>query len=167
MTPSVPSPIVPSTDSPAAPGPAGGSSPSLLARQLGYAGLLPFLGAATASWVGGPELQPIAAMVLLTYAAVIVSFLGGIHWGWAMAHPGQGSSTALAWGVTPSLVAWTALLMPSSTGGLWLSAAALALCWAVDRPLYRQRGLAAWLPLRTQLSTVALLCCAAGASVRA
>ena len=41
------------------------------------------------------------------YAALIVSFLGGIHWGLAFRHT-EPPLALLAWGVVPSLVAWVA-----------------------------------------------------------
>jgi hypothetical protein len=64
----------------------------------------------------------------------------------------------------PSLVAWPALLLPPPTG-LSLLAAALVLCFAVDRRSYPPLGLAAWLPLRAVLTAVATLSCAAGAAL--
>ena len=51
------------------------------ARLLGHLGLLPFVGGAALVWVVNAEAQPYATLALAAYAAVIVSFLGGIHWG--------------------------------------------------------------------------------------
>jgi hypothetical protein len=100
-------------------------------------------------------------MALLAYGAVILSFLGGIPWGLVMraALPASGR---LLWGVTPSLLAWLALLLPPAPG-LWLLAVALLLCFVVDRALYRAAGLERWLPLRLQLSAGAVSACVAGA----
>ncbi len=139
-------------------------TPSAAARALGHAGLLPFLGGAALLWwgPGGPfDAFAREPLWLLGYAAVIASFLGGIHWGLAMrdTRPHAGP---LLWGVTPSLAAWAALLLPPATG-LVLSAATLATCYAVDRRVYARAGLAGWLPLRRRLSSVAILCCLAGA----
>ena len=132
--------------------------PSERARWLGYAGLLPFVAGAAASF-----LAPTAALapaVLATYAAVILSFLGGIHWGLGML---RGRPLAFAWGVVPSLIAWPALWLPTPAGLLVL-AAALVLCLAVDRQTYPGHGLAAWLPLRLQLTLVAAASCALAAT---
>lgn len=129
------------------------------ARLLGYAGLIPFVGGALALWFADPALQAAAVAALAGYGAVIVSFLGGIHWGLGFA---RGDAARFAWGVVPSLVAWAALLLPPAAGQAVL-AAMLVVCYAVDRTVYPRHGLAPWLPLRGQLSAVAAACCAAGA----
>ena len=59
------------------------AGPSTLARGLGVAGLLPFIAGAAAVWLVGPQ-DRLPAAALLAYAALIASFLGGIHWGLAM-----------------------------------------------------------------------------------
>lgn len=133
--------------------------PSSTALALGYAGLIPFVAGAVAVVLLPAEPQARAAQVLLAYAAAIVSFLGGIHWG---AGGREGDGTALAWGVVPSLVAWVALLLAPSAG-LVLSAIALALCYAVDHRRFPGYGLGAWLRLRATLSGVAALSCLVGA----
>lgn len=141
-----------------------GGGPSGLARALGAAGLIPFV--AGAAWVAlAPAGQATwAAQVLAAYAATIVSFLGGIHWGLAFAAPGGAPPGRLAWGVVPSLLAWPALLLPPAAG-LALLAVTLALCYGVDHRAYPRLGLAEWLPLRRALSAVATLSCAVGAAL--
>ena len=49
------------------------------ARWLGYGGLLPFVAGAGLVWLVQGEAQVYASMALSAYAAVILSFLGGIH----------------------------------------------------------------------------------------
>ena len=136
-------------------------SPSLLTRSLGVAGLLPFIAASAAVALGPPAWQDTALRALIAYGAVIVSFLGGIHWGspTSAAHDG-----ARLWGVVPSLLAWPLLLLPSSRLALIGLAASLALCWAVDRARFPAMGLSALLPLRTLLSSVAILSCLVAAA---
>lgn len=141
--------------------------PSPAAWALGVAGLIPFVaGAAGMLW---PSALPWpvpggAAAALGAYGAVIVSFLGGIHWGLAMAGSGEPSALRLAWGVVPSLIAWPALLL-APAWGLAALAAALVLCFMVDRRSYPALGLAGWLPLRGLLTAVAALSCMAGAAL--
>jgi hypothetical protein len=134
---------------------------SLLTRGLGVAGLLPFVAGAAAVVVGPPAWHDAALRALIAYGAVIVSFLGGIHWGspTTAAH-----DTARAWGVIPSLLAWPLLLLPSPRFALIGLAASLALCWAVDRTRFPAMGLSALLPLRTLLSSVAILSCLVAAA---
>lgn len=143
-----------------------GRAPSPLALGLGYAGLLPFVGAALWALAGPAAQQALAAQVLAAYAATIVSFLGGIHWGLAFAQPAGPAPGRLVWGVVPSLLAWPALLLPPAAG-LAVLAATLVLCYAVDHRAYPGLGLAAWLPLRRALSAVAALSCAAGVAALA
>jgi hypothetical protein len=51
-------------------------------------------------------------MALLAYGAVVLSFLGGVHWGFALPDPsGHGSRARLGLGVVPSLVGWIGLLI--------------------------------------------------------
>jgi hypothetical protein len=50
-----------------------------VARHLGHAGLVPFAAGAALVWLVWPEAHPYTTLALSSYAAVIVSFLGGIH----------------------------------------------------------------------------------------
>ena len=136
-------------------------SPGPWARRLGYAGLLPFVGGAASLWLLEPALRPSVAYALLAYGATIVSFLGGIHWG-AVMRGAQAllSTRALAWGVTPQLLAWGALILPMPVG-LFTLAALLVLCYATDRHLYARLGMGAWLSLRLPLTAGAAASCAA------
>jgi hypothetical protein len=94
--------------------PAGGGNP-LLPYVLGLSGVVPFwalaLGRAT-GWPHGIPPGEIAGM-LATYAATILSFLGGIRWGVAVAAPNQRRvATDYVFGVTPQLFGWGALILP-------------------------------------------------------
>lgn len=115
--------------------------------------------------LGPARWQTVAAVALAAYAAVIVSFLGGIHWGLAMRQQPRADTGLLAWGVVPSLLAWPALLLPPAAS-LGLLGASLLLCYAVDRRLYPPQGMTAWLGLRAQLTAVASLSCWAAAAAQ-
>ena len=142
----------------------GFATPSTAARVLGLAGLLPFIaGAAGLAALDAPGLQAWAGSALVAYGALIATFLGGIHWGLAMRGVPP-VSLRLGWGVSPSLLAWVAVLLPVGLG-LLLLAGLLAVCYAVDRRLYASAGLSGWLGLRLQLTSVATLSCLAGAWV--
>ena len=82
------------------------------ARRLGHAGLVPFVLGAALVWVVNSEAHPYATLALSAYAAVIVSFLGGIYWGLAFRHSAP-PATLFIWGVVPSLMAWVAVMMPA------------------------------------------------------
>lgn len=140
-------------------------------RALGHAGLIPFVLMALLLWVLGGKERTFVSVALAGYAALIVSFLGGIHWGiaWMAArHVPPGATPHLAqrqhllWGVKPSLLAWPGMLMPPFAGLAWLGFV-LILCYLADRSLYPRAGLQAWLTLRFRLSSVAALSCFIGA----
>jgi Protein of unknown function (DUF3429) len=137
-------------------------APSSLALGLGYGGLLPFVAGAAWVWWARAGALPHVALGLAAYGALIVSFLGGIQWGLAMRQSAP-APRLLLWGVVPSLVVWPALMV-SSKVGLVIIGAMLLVGYAVDRVLYAEQGVAAWLALRLRLSTVAALCCFVGAA---
>jgi hypothetical protein len=129
-------------------------------RRLGYAGLFPFVACAALAHVSDP-LGASALRALAGYGAVIVSFLGGVHWGFGFQRRGA-AWVLFGWGVVPSLLAWVALLLPLGPG-LWMLAATLVLAYQVDRQVYPRFGAGSWLGLRLHLTSVAAVCCAAGA----
>lgn len=144
-----------------------------LIRTLGHAGLIPFFGLALLAWVVNEQALPYVALILVAYAALIASFLGGIHWGVAWLNdmgathvPVSDAAAAqhLKWGVAPALLAWPGVLMPAYAALPWLGTL-LIVCYLVDRRLYASAGLMHWLNLRFRLSAGASLSCflAAGA----
>lgn len=132
------------------------------ARRLAYAGLLPFVLGALLVWLVNDTAHPYVTLALSAYAAVVVSFLGGIHWGVGFTKADPPASLFL-WGVLPSLLAWVAVMMPPNAG-LALNGALLVLCYVVDRKVYPAQGLSRWLTLRFRLSAVAALSCFLGAA---
>lgn len=138
------------------------SAPSLLATRLGYAGLAPFVLLACLLWIVQTDLRPWLAIALTSYAALIATFLGGIHWGIATQRPHHEQTFHYIWGITPSLIAWIALIMPAYAG-LPLLAALLIVCYLVDRRSYVTAGWSNWLPMRLRLTAVSALSCLIGA----
>jgi hypothetical protein len=136
--------------------------PSRLATQLGYAGLIPFVLIAALLWIVQSDFRPWLSLALSSYAALIATFLGGIHWGIAAQRLPHEQTFHYVWGVTPSLIAWLALIMPAYAG-LPLLAALLVICYLVDRKAYATAGWSAWLPLRLRLTAVATMSCLVGA----
>lgn len=128
-------------------------------RWLGAAGLLPFFGLAVMSWLPGAP-QSLVTQALLGYGAVILSFVGALHWGLAMAMPSPGTAFTArlyVWSVVPALVAWLAMLLPVALAvailiaGLWLH-------YVQDRRLAHLITLPEWyLPLRLKLTSAANL----------
>ena len=56
------------------------TSAERVATGLGYAGLLPFFGGLALLWY--PPMADLGISALTLYAAVILSFVGAVHWGW-------------------------------------------------------------------------------------
>ncbi len=84
-----------------------------LAVLLGAAGVIPFLLLGVGS-VGAEQSHSLAAARgLVGYGAVILAFLGGVHWGFTLGEPEQGRAVRarLLLGVAPSLVGWAAVLV--------------------------------------------------------
>lgn len=95
---------------------AGNTPPaSRLRSSLGYAGLIPFAGCLALIVAGNdPALRTLATFALLSYAAIIVSFLGAVHWGPTLCQSALQVPARLIWGVTPAIVAWLLLLLPTA-----------------------------------------------------
>ena len=132
-------------------------------HRLGYAGLAPFVLLTILMWLVDRELLPFVSIALGSYAAAIVSFLGGLHWGIGFMKDEAAPRFHFIWGVVPSLIAWLALMMPAYAA-LPLLGLVLLACYVVDRKTYPPSGLARWLPLRLQLTVVATLSCLLGAA---
>jgi hypothetical protein len=107
------------------------------ASALGYGGLLPFVAAVLGIALLDGELRAFAARSLLAYGAVILSFLGAVHWGLLLARPVSDAPPRLLAGVLPALAGWVALLLPQRYG-LALLVVAFGAFW-----LYEHRVLGA------------------------
>lgn len=93
-----------------------------VAIGLGIAGLVPFIGLGLAALTTHDEgLAQRCLLALVAYGAVTLAFIGGVHWGFVL-HPSalpEGMSpderrdaARLGLGVLPSLIGFSALLMP-------------------------------------------------------
>ncbi|MCQ4347129.1 DUF3429 domain-containing protein [Pseudomonas stutzeri] len=85
--------------------------PPHLAWLLGLAGLIPFLSGALGIWVTPVGWRPFVLEALLDYAAVILAFMGAIHWGLAMRAEEDSLNAQMQLGlsVIPPLVGWAAV----------------------------------------------------------
>ena len=78
---------------------------------LGYGGLLPFVGLAVLMAIDAQR-QELWSRALIAYGAVILSFVGALHWAFAMVLPGLSSTqrrNRWIWSTVPALLAWPAL----------------------------------------------------------
>jgi len=128
---------------------------------LGLAGLLPFAAAALGSHAAPDSWQGFARGALIAYGAVILSFLGAVHWGLALRAPPEEQPFAMArllLGVVPALLAWIALLLPD-VFSLTLLALAILGTAGLEQWVH-SRGLVpgGYMVLRWVLSIGAALC---------
>ncbi|WP_353205351.1 DUF3429 domain-containing protein [Sphingomonas sp.] len=132
-------------------------NPPLVPRWLGLAGLLPQLAAAAVVLSGDGPLHFSALSMGYAYAALILSFLGGMWWGIAASQPDPPEWLWVA-AIAPSLIALGSAV-PWATGQPWpgpsllILGVALVGALAVDLVLAR-RGLVPpwWMSLRVPLS---------------
>jgi hypothetical protein len=133
-------------------------------------GAVPFVALAIAGPLIEDAARGHAVGALVTYGAVILSFLGGVHWGLAIARYGlqagsQRIDRRLLLSVAPSLIAWAALFLPAPAGLLTLAAAFLMMFF-VDRHFARRRFAPAWYPtLRAPLTIIVTASLVVGAVV--
>lgn len=135
---------------------AGGGIPPI-ARLLGLSGLLPQLAAVALLLSGDPQSRYAALAIAYAYAAIILSFLGGLWWGLAARND---SPPRWLWfaSVAPSLIALVTA-WPWMVGLRWpgpsLVVLGISLIGAllIDRALVRA-GIAppGWMALRVPLS---------------
>jgi hypothetical protein len=119
---------------------------------LGYAGLLPFVACVLAVALLDGEARGFASRALVAYGAVILSFLGAVHWGVLLRQPDAATPARLAVGVLPSLAGWVALLLPDRHA-LALLVVAFGGFWLYEHRVVGPTGLpAAYLDLRRALS---------------
>lgn len=93
------------------------------ALVLGTAGLLPFIGAPGLMMIFGQSSVAFLANAQMVYGASILSFLGGVRWGFGVC---EGRTTPAEWdnmnnmviSIVPSLVAFTAVLCPEPVSQL-------------------------------------------------
>lgn len=143
------------------------AQPGSLARQLAYAGLIPFVAAAVFIWllVGRVDHEQVlfVAQALTSYAALVAAFLGALPWGLIMrvgarhldSPPAQ---RALWWGMACVTLAWLAMLMPAHAALVALGALLIG-CYVNDRKLYVLLHAQGWLQLRFRLTVVSSLSC--------
>lgn len=131
---------------------------------LGYGGLLPFLVLAPASLLDHHH-GAVWGDALYAYGAIILSFIGALHWGLAMSLPDLSDrqrSAWFAWSVVPALIAWPAVLFSPPLAAPLLVLGFIA-HYLQDRRLARQARIPDWyLPLRLRQSCVACICLVAG-----
>ena len=104
------------------------------AAILGASGALPFVGLVLAPLWGLEPFGRPPLFVLALYSVTILSFMGAVHWGLAMAEYGGRRDTAWSYvaSVMPPLFGWFALAFLPQVVALRVIAAAFILLLAYD-----------------------------------
>ncbi|MBL8517928.1 MAG: DUF3429 domain-containing protein [Betaproteobacteria bacterium] len=134
-----------------------------LPAVLVLTGALPFLSATLSLVAGGPFHPTTSVVMLITYAAVILSFLGGIHWGLALKIMGDAPTSAtrlFILSVLPSLAGWGILFgLANPHWQLAAAAGVFAAVWALDGLLTVQGILPRWFfNLRSLITAIVVSC---------
>ena len=101
-----------------------------LAMLMGIGGLIPFFLCAGAAHSGTAPWPDIALIICGIYGAVILSFIGAVHWGLAM--HGDRKPLWFVWSVIPALYAWQPVVFLDSRLALLTLVPGFMVTWSVD-----------------------------------
>lgn len=144
------------------------STTSMLADQkilktwasiLGYSGTIPFISLAVILVLADAPLGIVVASALHLYGAIILSFLGGLHWGRIACKQEIKPSDKwfLLYSVIPSLIGWSSFLLFD----IWQDATSMLIAgfiisYIIDNTLFKKGEWQPWMkPLRTNLTFIA------------
>jgi len=133
----------------------------LLANLIGVGGLAPFFICAGAAHSGVSPWAEFALSVCVIYGALILSFVGAVHFGLAI--NGDRSPIWFVWSVIPALIAWGPACLLDSRTALIVLVPGFLLAWSVDRYAARVGLIPGWyMRLRDMLTLGAGLALSAG-----
>jgi hypothetical protein len=127
----------------------------LTAFVLGWAGVLPFVGLVGLKWSDVAITGLDTGVALLSYGAVILSFMAAVHWGRATILPHSPLPFLIS--VAPALAAWACLVIGGRTGVVGLIFGFVGLL-AYDLSVVHAGGVPQWYArLRIQLTLPVVL----------
>ena len=126
---------------------------------LGYLGTIPFLSLAVTLLLVDTQSSILVASALHLYGAIILSFLGGLHWGRIACKQDNKTSDKwfLVYSVIPSLIGWSSFLLSY----LWQGASSMLIAgffisYVIDVHFSKLGEWQSWMkPLRTNLTLIA------------
>ena len=134
--------------------------PSRLSQILAWFGAIPFIAALLLS-LTPYRLHYWSFIVVLmsTYAGLIVTYIAGSHWGFAMQSPEKAGNKTIIWSHLITILAWLGILFPS-----WIiSWGILTFCfwavYAVDYHLMKKACVqSSYLKMRLQITSLVTCC---------
>lgn len=128
------------------------TSLSPAALWSGYAGLAPFAASLAVLWLAPqPEWRELALRLALAYGAVILTFVGALHWAFALSGRLPGAAAIVIASITPAVVATAALLL-GGLRGIALLVVGVGLFWLYEHRRCGNALPADYLALRRSLS---------------
>jgi hypothetical protein len=132
-----------------------------IAWLFAIGGALVFAGITAALWSGDSHIRTPAIAALVTVAAIILSYLGGLEGGMALRdESGTEGTRAMALGLStlPALAAWGVLWLPSPQWQIGSAIGLFIAVWASDLRLAHQGLIPAWfVDMRTAITAAACI----------
>ena len=130
-----------------------------IAWLFSITGILILAGLTALLFKGDSHIRIPAIAALVTFAAIVISYLGGIEGGLALREEGVNERTraiALSLSALPSLAAWGVLWLPSPQQQLGAAMAVFVVVWAADLYHARHGLIPSWfVDLRTAITAMA------------
>ena len=122
-----------------------------LASPMGFGGLIPFFICAGTAHSGVAPWAGLALVISGVYGAVILSFVGAVHWGLAM--QSDRSPAWFVWSILPALYAWPPIVFLDTRTALLALVPGFIISWNVDRRAAKAGLIPRWyMQLRTMLT---------------
>jgi len=128
------------------------------ALRLGFLGLVPLAVAALVTLSQHADTAHLGAVAFSLYAAVLLSFLGGVRCGFEiMRAPGAPNPLRLLFSALPGIIGWAlalfVVLTPGALGGSAAFAGLFAAQYTWDHRSARDAGAPDWYPVLRQVVT--------------
>lgn len=128
-----------------------------LAKWLTYSGAIPFIIAAISICLGHATYH--MASLSVTYGAVILSFVSGVHWGVFLSHAERAPINLLVSSNITALLAWLSLLLVVPFTQYLILLCSFIGLWLIDRQLVKHGVIEAWFyQLRTRITIIVSGC---------
>tara|TARA_Y100001935_G_C16969474_1_gene343372 strand:+ start:76 stop:579 length:504 start_codon:yes stop_codon:yes gene_type:complete len=116
-----------------------------IALILSYCGLIPFIALSVGLWFSPANQTEFLNNALITYSAIILSFIGAIYWGFCMSKNQKNKKKFYIFSVLPALFGWLILLSDTFLNYFLFSMAFGCVC-LFDVAQSKKGELPAWYP---------------------
>jgi hypothetical protein len=129
--------------------------PGRTGHILAWLGTLPFMIALIVSFTPYRlHIWPFLVVIVSTYAAMIVTFIAGTHWGLSYNLPENKARKVMIFSNLITLLAWLGILFPSWLISWIIVLSCYWLAYAVDKSIHRHGGSdAAYLNMRLHVTS--------------